>query len=246
MRDEVPGAALEDETKGVQGALHDAGALAVARIQPALLPRRRRDRRQVRDGVLGTEPTAGVEMKVALGAARTLLELRGQRREHLQACIGEHAAEPELGCRRRCDEERLRLGRGEPGELRPIAAGEAIAAGRSPHGLDGHAGGGERFDVAMDRPHGDLEVRGQLLCGELPAHLQEEKQRNEPRRPHRAGRYMTEAGMYICQAVDMSDEREEQQSELEREERRLERLRLVVVPHPDVWEDEDPDPQQAA
>jgi hypothetical protein len=41
--------------------------------------------------------------------------------------------------------------------------------------------------------------------------------------------------MYICQALGMSDEREEQQSELEREERRLERLRLVVVPHPDQW-----------
>jgi len=57
---------------------------------------------------------------------------------------------------------------------------------------------------------------------------------------------MTEAGMYICQALGMSDEREEQQSELEREERRLERLRLVVVPHPDIWEDEEPDPQTAA
>ena len=57
---------------------------------------------------------------------------------------------------------------------------------------------------------------------------------------------MTEPGMYICQALAMSEEREEQQSELEREERRLERLRLVVVPRPDVWEDEEPDPQQAA
>jgi hypothetical protein len=53
--------------------------------------------------------------------------------------------------------------------------------------------------------------------------------------------------MYICQALVMSEEREEQQSELEREERRLERLRLVVVPRPDdVWADEEPDPQQAA
>jgi hypothetical protein len=44
----------------------------------------------------------------------------------------------------------------------------------------------------------------------------------------------------------MSEEQQEQQSELEREERRLERLRLVVVPRPDAWEDEEPDPQQAA
>jgi hypothetical protein len=57
---------------------------------------------------------------------------------------------------------------------------------------------------------------------------------------------MTEAGMYTCQAVSMSEEQQEQQSELEREERRLERLRLVVVPRPDVWDEEEPDPQQAA
>ena len=45
----------------------------------------------------------------------------------------------------------------------------------------------------------------------------------------------------------MSDERDEQQSELEREERRLERLRLVVVPRFEPrWDDEEPDPEQAA
>jgi hypothetical protein len=57
---------------------------------------------------------------------------------------------------------------------------------------------------------------------------------------------MTEAGMYMCKALLMSDEREEQQSELEREERRLERLRLVVVPRLEPWDDEEPDPEQAA
>jgi hypothetical protein len=41
-------------------------------------------------------------------------------------------------------------------------------------------------------------------------------------------------------------ERDEQQSELEREERRLERLRLVVLPRDDSWQDDDPDPQEAA
>jgi hypothetical protein len=52
--------------------------------------------------------------------------------------------------------------------------------------------------------------------------------------------------MYICQALGMSEEQQEQQSEVEREERRLERLRLVVVPRADAWQDEEPDPQQAA
>ncbi|MFL5944075.1 MAG: hypothetical protein ACJ74C_01350 [Gaiellaceae bacterium] len=44
----------------------------------------------------------------------------------------------------------------------------------------------------------------------------------------------------------MSEEHDEQQPELEREERRLERLRLVVVPRPDPWDEDDSDPQQAA
>jgi hypothetical protein len=58
---------------------------------------------------------------------------------------------------------------------------------------------------------------------------------------------MTEADMYIWQALTMSDQRDEQQTELEREERRLERLRLVVIPRPDAWQDDDePEPQQAA
>lgn len=57
---------------------------------------------------------------------------------------------------------------------------------------------------------------------------------------------MTEAGMYVCQALGMSEEQQEQQSELEREERRLERLRLVVVPRPEPWLEEEQDPQDAA
>jgi hypothetical protein len=45
----------------------------------------------------------------------------------------------------------------------------------------------------------------------------------------------------------MTDERDEQQTELEREERRLERLRLVLVPAPEPWYDDDnPEPPQAA
>jgi hypothetical protein len=44
----------------------------------------------------------------------------------------------------------------------------------------------------------------------------------------------------------MSDESQEQQSELDREERRLERLRLVVLPRPESWDEDEPDPQQAA
>ncbi len=45
----------------------------------------------------------------------------------------------------------------------------------------------------------------------------------------------------------MTDEQHESQPEVEREERRLTRLRLVSVPPQDAWEDDDePDPQAAA
>jgi hypothetical protein len=45
----------------------------------------------------------------------------------------------------------------------------------------------------------------------------------------------------------MSDEEQKSQPEVEREERRLARLRLVTVPPQDAWEDDDePDPQAAA
>jgi hypothetical protein len=61
---------------------------------------------------------------------------------------------------------------------------------------------------------------------------------------------MTEPGMYMSYAHSMSDENqttEQQASELEREERRLERLRLVVTAWPpqEHFED-DPPPQTAA
>ena len=57
---------------------------------------------------------------------------------------------------------------------------------------------------------------------------------------------MTEAGMYICQALVMSEDREEQSPEIEREERRLERIRLVALLPPRYdFEDDDPGPAAA-
>ncbi|HMI29128.1 MAG TPA: hypothetical protein VK490_05430 [Gaiellaceae bacterium] len=45
----------------------------------------------------------------------------------------------------------------------------------------------------------------------------------------------------------MDDDQHESHPEVEREERRLARLRLVTVPPQDAWEDDDePDPQAAA
>ena len=93
--------------------------------------------------------------------------------------------------------ERLRLRGREPGELRPVTAGQPIAACGPPQRLDRNTGGSERLDVAVNRPDRDPEVGGELGRGELPPQLQEEKQRHQPRCPHRAGTYMTEPGMYM-------------------------------------------------
>src|SRR5580765_225824 len=197
MRDEVPGTALEHEAERIERALHDPASLPVARPQPPPLPGRGCDRREVRDGVLGPEPAAGVQMEVPLRATRPLLQVRRQRGQDLETGVREHTAEAELCRRRRRDEQRLRLLGREPGELRPVPAGEPIAPCGPTQRLDRNAGGSERLDVAMNRADRDPEVLGELGCGELPPQLQEEKQRNQPCCPHRAETYMTEPGMYM-------------------------------------------------
>jgi hypothetical protein len=126
------------------------------------------------------------EVEVALRPARPLLQLRRQRGQDLEPRIREHPAEPELRGRRRSDEQRLRLRRREPRQLGPIAAGKPVPACRPSNGLHGDARGRQRLDVAVHGSDGDLEVRGELLRRELPAHLEQEEQGNEPSRPHRA------------------------------------------------------------
>jgi hypothetical protein len=83
------------------------------------------------------------------GFVGALLQIRGQGREELQPRRGQLAAEPELGCRP--DEERLRFGSVEAGELRPVAALQAIAARRPTNGDDRDAGLRERLRVALHR-----------------------------------------------------------------------------------------------
>src|SRR5262249_43962797 len=159
--------------------------------------------------------------------------------EDLQPRVRQHAAEAELRGGRGRDEQRLRLRCRKARQLCAIAAREPISACRPADGLHRNACGRQRLDVAVHRPDPHLEGGRERLRRRLAPHLEQEEQRNEPRRPHQAGTYMTEAGMYICQALGMSEEQQEQQSELEREERRLERLRLVVMPRPEPWPEEE-------
>ncbi len=55
------------------------------------------------------------------------------------------------------------------GMIGPAAAGAAL-------GVDRHARGAQRLDVAVDRALGDLQLLGQLAGGQLPPRLQQEEQ----------------------------------------------------------------------
>ncbi len=131
----------------------------------------------MRDSVLLAEPAAHVDVEELRGPAGAVLQLLGQRGEELQACGRELAAETELG--RRADEERLRLGRVEPGELRAVAALEAIAARGTAHRDDRNSRRGERLGVALHRPLRDLEPLGELLRGQLSPGLEDEEKGDE-------------------------------------------------------------------
>ena len=134
------------------------------------------------DSVLFAKPTMRVDMEEPFGAAGALLQLRRQGGKKLQPRRGQLAAEPELGCGP--DEERLRLSRVEPGQLRPVAALEAVAACRSPDRHDRDAGRPECLCVALHRSLGNLEPLGELRGSQLPPRLEHEQKRDETASAH--------------------------------------------------------------
>ena len=159
----------------------------------------------MRDAVLRPEPAARVEVEEPRGARRPLLQLRRQRGEQLQPRRRELAAEPELRGRtgHARGEQRLRLvgrQRRQPGA---VAAGEPVAARRAAHRLHGHARGGERLHVAVHRPHRDLQPLGEVRRRQLAPRLQEQQERDEPRRAHFLN--MTEDGLFVCKSPGMAD-----------------------------------------
>ena len=56
---------------------------------------------------------------------------------------------------------------------------------RSPFGVDRDAGLGQRLDIAVDRPDGDLELLRELRGRHPAAGLEEEQDIDEPRGAHR-------------------------------------------------------------
>ena len=174
MRDEIPGARLQDEAERIERAAHDLRPLAVARSDTPASPDGRGERREVRRLVLAPEPAAGVQVEQASRPLCALLELRWQRGQHLQAGVGEDLPEAEL--RRRADEQRLRfLGR-ESGQSRPIAAREPVTTRGPSQRLDRNARLRERLRIPLDRALGHAETFRKLGRGELSPRLEDQEQ----------------------------------------------------------------------
>ena len=96
MRDEIPGAAFQDQPERIDRPLHEPPAFPVPQPHAAASPHGRRECREVRNLVLRAKPASRVEVEEARGSARALLELVWKCREDLEPCGGELAAEPEL------------------------------------------------------------------------------------------------------------------------------------------------------
>ena len=114
-------------------------------------------------------------------------QLGRQRGHDLEPGGGDDRPEAELrgGARQARQEHRLGLVGGQARQARPVAVDEADAAVRAALGVDRDAGLGERLDVAVDRPDGDLELLGQLRRRHPAAGLEQEQDVDEPAGAHR-------------------------------------------------------------
>ena len=72
----------------------------------------------------------------------------------------------------------------QPGQSRPVAVDEANAAMRPPFGVDRDPRLGERLHVAVDRPDGDLELRGELRGGHPAPRLEQQEDVDETAGSH--------------------------------------------------------------
>ena len=108
-------------------------------------------------------------------------QLRRQRGQDFEACRRHHGSQPELGrwAWQTTEEERLRLLGRHAGQPRTVPIHEPHAAGWPTLRVDRHAGGGERVDIAEDRPLGHLELASELRSRQLSAGLQQQEQRHE-------------------------------------------------------------------
>ena len=112
----------------------------------------------------------------------TALRPGGQRGEQLQQRRLAGLAQAQVGqdAGRRGEHERPHLRLVQAGQVGAVAVGQEAAAAGAALGVDGHAGGRERVQVAVDRALRDLQPLGQLARGHPTVDLQEQQHRQQP------------------------------------------------------------------
>ena len=121
--------------------------------------------------------------RVTVAAVGQILRERG---EELELGRAEHGAEPELadGAGHAGHEQRFGFLGGEAGEAGAVAVDQLAPAVAPRLRVHGNARRAQRFEVAIDGAHRDLERLGQLARGDPAAVLQEQEQGHEPACAH--------------------------------------------------------------
>jgi hypothetical protein len=144
------------------------------------------DRRQHRQAFDAPVPAGDVQVEPLGDVPGAVAQLGRQRGVELELGRREHRAEAQLGRGHRQPGQRQRLGLllGHPGEPGAVAVDQAVTAGPAAIGVHRDAGGRQRVDVPVDRPHRHLELFGQLLGRHPAAVLQQQEDGQETARAH--------------------------------------------------------------
>lgn len=100
----------------------------------------------------------------------------GQRRGELDQAAAQRFRQADVreGAGNTDNGQGLGLPLREAGEVGAPVPEQRHAAARAALRVHGHAGGGERVDVAVDRPLGDLEPPGEIPRLQLPLGLEQQ------------------------------------------------------------------------
>ncbi|GAA2064351.1 hypothetical protein GCM10009801_08900 [Streptomyces albiaxialis] len=134
------------------------------------------------DGALRAGPPgAGVDEDAPAGQLGGGPVGRGQGGHHLAQGRTERAlqAERRMGALGGQHEQGTRLVGGQPGDVRTEAGEQGDAAVPAALGVDGHSGGREGLDVAVDRAGGHLQALGQFGGGNAAPGLEKQQDRQE-------------------------------------------------------------------
>ena len=128
------------------------------------------------------QPAAGIDHHPPAGLLRPRPLRRRQCGEELSEGASQRNLQAEVGGGRTAaaeEEEGTGLHRRETADIGAVARQECDAPMPAPLGVDGHPGGAQRLDVAMDCALGHLQPLGQLPRAQPPMALEQEQQGEE-------------------------------------------------------------------